>query len=132
MNNPFMNKLQRQFVNINTFDQSAFSIESNLSHSSSRLYDPSFTVFSVYHDKHYFTSSKLQLDFISVLPGRILAGVGVFVMHRFHESIVAGSEDSAQERAEPVNPMIGRKVGRGDGRTKGPRGVERAAGVVDA
>ncbi len=50
------------------------------------------------------------LDAIPVaLLGTVLSGVGTFVIEQLHESIITRSKQGAEERTDPVDPVLARE-----------------------
>lgn len=62
----------------------------------------------------------------------VLARVGRLVLERFDQAVQDDGEERAEGRADPVDPMIAVERVRDDVWAEGARGVQAAAGEVDA
>lgn len=62
----------------------------------------------------------------------ILSRIGRFVLQDLDELVEACGDDRAQDRAEPIDPVVGFEAGVDDCRAEGARWVEAAAGEIDA
>jgi len=75
-------------------------------------------------------AGRLLLDFAVELPaGGVLAGVRLLVVEEFDKVEVTRGDESAEEGADPVDPVVGVEVAADDGGAEGAGGVEGGAGL---
>jgi hypothetical protein len=77
----------------------------------------------------YFVRTRLVFDIVS--RGRILSGVGFFVVEILNKPVVAGRSSSPEERTNPVYPVVSDESSACNGTTETSSWIERAASVVN-
>jgi hypothetical protein len=66
------------------------------------------------------------------LVGRILAGIGLLIEQELDEAIEARRDAGAEDRSEPVDPMVAGKGAHDDLRAEGASRVDAGTGEVDS
>jgi hypothetical protein len=77
----------------------------------------------------YFLRDRLVFDVVS--RGRILSGVGFFVVEILDKSVVASGNSSSKERTNPVYPVVSNELSACDSTTEASSWIERTASVVN-
>jgi hypothetical protein len=77
----------------------------------------------------YFVRARLVFDIVS--RGRILSGVGFFVVEILDKPVVASGNGSSKERTNPVYPVVSDELSACDGTTEASSWIERTASVVN-
>ena len=93
------------------------------------------SVYSWYHGSQaesVASASRARLlHLLLFLIGSVLSRDGIFVVHEFGKLVIAGSYQSPQQGADPVDPMMARPVAGDAVNTEGAGWVEGTASVVD-
>jgi hypothetical protein len=77
----------------------------------------------------YLVRARLVFDIVS--RGRILSGVGFFVVEILDKPVVAGRSSSPEERTNPVYPVVSDESSACNGTTETSSWIERTASVVN-
>jgi hypothetical protein len=72
-------------------------------------------------------------DAVAVTTGsEVWSGIALLLVEHADEAVIGGCDDGAEERSEPIDPMVAWEAAVGDAGTEAAGWVEGGAGVEEA